>query len=99
MGLFRPKALAIVFAAALAVALSGCGECDATGVVADKSYRAAYSWVYVVPCGKSVMPVTQYVPERWRLLVEFDGGEVWVSVDETTFHDVEVGDWYGGDSE
>lgn len=99
MSLFRPKALAIFLAAALAVALSGCGERDATGVVADKSYRAAYSWFYVVPCGKSVMPVTRYVPERWSLLVESDDGEVWVSVDETTFHEVEVGDWYGGDSE
>lgn len=99
MGLSRPKSLAILFSVALTLVLSGCGERDATGVVADKSYRAAYSWVYVVPCGKSVIPVTQYVPERWSLLVESDDGEVWVPVDETTFHEVEVGDWYGGDSE
>lgn len=99
MRLFRPKTLALLFAVALAAALPGCGERDATGVVADKDYRAAYTWVHVVPCGKSVMPVTQYVPERWSLLVESDDGEVWVSVDETTFHEVEVGDWFGGDHE
>lgn len=99
MRLFRQKAIATVFAAALSVALSGCGECDATGIVADKSFRAAYSWVQMVPCGKSFVPVTHYVPEGWSLLVESDDGDVWVSVDETTFREVEVGDWYGGDSE
>lgn len=99
MRLFSPKAVALIAAVSLAVALSGCVERDVAGVVADKDYRAAYSWVQIVPCGKSFIPMTHYVPERWRLLVESDDGECWVSVDETTFHEVEVGDWYGGDSE
>lgn len=98
MRLFRPRALPVV-AVALAASLLGCSGEVATGVVSDKSYRAAFSWVQMVPVGKSLMPVTHYVPERFELLVDSDDGDVWVSVDETTFHEVEVGDWYGGDSE
>ena len=89
-----------LLACALATALlTGCSGADAEGVVSDRYHSPAYTWVQPVVAGKAVVPVVRVSPERWALLVETGDGGVWVEVDEDTYLETEVGDWYGGDSE
>lgn len=88
----RTAVAALIVAATLG--LCGCVE---RGTVVDKQHQAAFTTTTVVLAGKSIVPVTTYYPESWSIKVE-DGGETgWVSVDETTYHEYDVGDYYAGE--
>jgi hypothetical protein len=42
------------------------------------------------------VPYTNYDDEDWKLHIRDDkGDEGWVYVDQTTYHETKIGDWYG----
>lgn len=65
------------------------------GQVIDKSYQAAYTTM--MASGKVTIP--QYHPERYQIEIqkEIKGKtrSIWISVDEDTYHSINVGDYYG----
>lgn len=91
------NALYALLVAMLAVLiLSVLTGCVKKGVVVDKDYDPAYTTYMVQTIGKSTTMQPIFHGESWRLKLE-DGDETgWVSVDETTYHEYEVGDYYGG---
>lgn len=96
MGSIR-TALAAFGATLLVVALLCLLGCVNSGTVVDKQHLLAYTTTTFVMSGKVLVPITTYHPESWSIKVE-DGGETgWVSVDETTYDEYEVGDYYAGE--
>ena len=64
------------------------------GQIIDKEYHAAYtSTVY---SGKVMVPSYHPASYRIRIEKEIDGEmkSIWISVDEVTYHDVNIGDYY-----
>lgn len=64
------------------------------GQIIDKDYHAAYtSMMY---SGRVMIP--HYHPASYRIRIQKDiNGErksIWISVDETTYHNVNIGDYY-----
>lgn len=89
----RLNALAVC-AAAAALMLAGCVK---EGVVVDKRYTPSYTTLETVTDGKRTSYQSVYHGDTWSLKLE-DGDETgWVRVDETTYHEYEVGDYYGGE--
>lgn len=60
------------------------------GTVIDKTYRSAYtSYIYI-----NGMMIPQYHGESWQIKIQKDDKELWITVDELTYHDYEIGDYY-----
>ena len=60
------------------------------GTVIDKDYDSAYtSYIYI-----NGMMIPQYHGESWQIKIQKDDKELWISVDELTYHDYEIGDYY-----
>lgn len=65
----------------------------AEGLVVSKHYRAAYTSLQTTPIGNgSSVTVPVQHPERWTVILE-NGKHL--SVDETTYHEVRIGDRWG----
>lgn len=66
------------------------------GKVTDKKYSSAYTTMMYN--GKFYIP--QYHPAKWQIKIEKEiNGEIksiWVYVDETTYHEFNIGDSYPG---
>lgn len=66
------------------------------GQVVDKKYHSAYTTMMY--SGKVTIP--QYYPESYRIQIqkEINGKikSVWVTVDQYTYHNINVGDYYNG---
>ena len=64
------------------------------GIIIDKKYNSSYTTM--VTSGKTLVP--QYHPETWNLKIQKEvNGQVksiWVSVDEYTYHNFGIGDYY-----
>lgn len=65
------------------------------GIIVDKNYTAAYT--IMKSTGNRTFP--QYYPEKYRIEIqkEVKGKEksIWINVDQTTYHNINVGDYYG----
>ena len=65
------------------------------GIVIDKNYTAAYTTMQ--RSGNITFP--QYHPERYsikiRKEVEGKNKSIWINVDQITYHNINVGDYYG----
>lgn len=60
------------------------------GDVVDKKYKSSYStFVYT---GQTAVPI--YHGEEWKLKIEKEDKELWISVDEITYHNYKIGDYY-----
>lgn len=64
------------------------------GQIIDKSYHAAYtSMIY---SGRVIIP--QYHPASYRIRIQKDiDGElksIWIDIDEKTYHEINIGDYY-----
>lgn len=64
------------------------------GQIIDKSYHAAYtSMIY---SGRVIIP--QHHPASYRIRIQKDiNGElksIWIDVDEKTYHEINIGDYY-----
>lgn len=64
------------------------------GTIIDMRYHAAYTTTTY--SDKVIIP--QYHPENWQIKIqkEINGEtkEIWVYVDETTYHELKIGDYY-----
>lgn len=64
------------------------------GFVIDKDYNGAYTTM--IYAGKVIVP--QYHPASWKIKIQKEvKGEnkaLWVEVDETTYHSLNIGDFY-----
>lgn len=65
------------------------------GIVTDKNYTSAYTTM--MRSGNTTFP--QYHPESYSIKIqkEVEGKEksIWINVDQTTYHNINVGDYYG----
>lgn len=64
------------------------------GQIIDKDYHAAYtSTVY---SGKIVIPTYHPASYRIRIQKDIDGElkSIWIDVDEKTYHEINIGDYY-----
>lgn len=60
------------------------------GTVTDKDYDSAYtSYIYI-----NGMMIPQYHGESWQIKIQKEDKELWISVDELTYHGYEIGDYY-----
>lgn len=64
------------------------------GQIIDKSYHAAYtSMIY---SGRVIIP--QYHPASYRIRIQKDIDSelksIWIDVDEKTYHEINIGDYY-----
>ena len=60
------------------------------GTVIDKDYDSAYtSYIYI-----NRMMIPQYHGESWKIKIQKEDKELWISVDEITYHNYEIGDYY-----
>jgi hypothetical protein len=99
----KAKALLVLVGAALV--LSGCSSIHA-GKITNKHYEPPSTWV-TMDCkmyrtdSKGVMtcayygPTTHYSGPDWRFDLQDGEKTGWVHVDETTYNQYAVGDWYG----
>lgn len=92
--------LKILFAT-LILALAGCGDPPETGIVTEKTHKAAYSWVQMVCAayGKNgictvYVPVTHHVPESWGLCLRNQDEVGCREVPEGTWNQYQVGEMY-----
>ena len=64
------------------------------GQIIDKDYRSAYT--SIVYSGRVMIP--QYHQARYRIRIQKDiDGElksIWINVDEKTYHEINIGDYY-----
>lgn len=64
------------------------------GIVIDKRYYVAYTTTMTT--GKVIIP--QYHPANWKIKIqkEVNGEtkEIWIDVDETTYHQLNINDYY-----
>ena len=64
------------------------------GIVIDKDYNRGYTTM--VYTGKVAVP--QYHPASWRIKIQKEvngeNKELWTEVDETTYHNLNIGDFY-----
>ncbi len=64
------------------------------GVVIDKNYTSAYTTI--ISCGKSVIP--QHHPESYSIKiqkeVEGKNKSIWINIDQTTYQNIEIGEYY-----
>lgn len=64
------------------------------GMVIDKQYHSAYT-TYV---HSEKVRIPQYHPESWQIKIQKEiAGEnksIWISVDNTTYHQLNIGDYY-----
>jgi hypothetical protein len=87
-----------------ALLLAGCSDPPESGVVIRKEHHAAYSWVqmvcYAYDPKTSVctlwMPHTHHVPERWSLCLRAGDEEGCRDVDQRTYDEFQVGEYYAG---
>lgn len=60
------------------------------GTVTDKQYHAGYTtYIY---SGKVMFP--SYHPEGWSLKIEKENKSIWITVDQVTYHNYEIGSYY-----
>ncbi len=60
------------------------------GTVIDKDYDPAHtSYIYI-----NGMMIPQYHGESWQIKIQKEDKELWISVDELTYHEYEIGDYY-----
>ena len=50
--------------------LTGCGYGELKGTVIDKKYSSAYSTTIFISTGKTMMPITQFHPESWKIQIQ-----------------------------
>lgn len=65
------------------------------GIVIDKNYTAAYTTMQ--RSGNITFP--QYHPESYNIRIQKEEKEkiksIWINVDQTTYHNINIGDYYG----
>ena len=65
------------------------------GIVVDKNYTSAYTTIQ--NSGNITFP--QYHPEHYSIKiqkeVEGQSKSVWINVDQITYHNINIGDYYG----
>lgn len=75
------------------ICLAACGG-PSSGTVVEKDHDAAYTYTTYIWVNKVMVPQNNYVPESWSILVENSEEKGWVSVDEDTFDELELGDYF-----
>lgn len=97
------KILLIIVATVFVLYLSSCGSTTVEGVVIEKYYEPASTYVttsVIIVCGNPVViPQTQYRSAQYKILVRCskeDGTEtiIDVSIPPEEYAEIEVGDWY-----
>jgi len=81
------------------VLLSACGPMITSGTVKDKSFEPEHNTIVMMPVtsGKitTLRPMLIHRSDSWYLvLVDEDGDEETISVDQNSFDSVNVGDYY-----
>lgn len=90
------KRLFAVAAVLCALLLSGCVD---KGTVVDKKHTDAYTSYTYMMVGKTGMIMPIHNDESWSLLVEDNGEKGWVDVDQQTYDEYDVGEYYPSDSQ
>lgn len=96
--MIRRAAVVVMMAAALLLAACSAPE---KGIVTKKEYHDPYSWIQMV-CGgydskgncTVQTPVVHNEPARWEMCLKDGKDEGCRYVDETTFHQYKVGEYY-----
>ena len=95
-----PEIMATIVLLFLAISISllvfDCGiageEQVARGEVYAKEFEPANTATTLYNNGKSLIPINSYDPERYLILFWFAKHSSYVSVDEITYNDAEIGD-------
>jgi len=83
------RKLGVAAAVLAALMLSACSNASGHGEVINKDYTPGYTTFIL--SGKVMVPM--YNPPSWQMDVyENEDDHGWVSVDETTYHQYEIGD-------
>lgn len=65
------------------------------GIVTDKNYTSAYTTM--MRSGNITFP--QYHPERYNIRIQKEEKgkikSIWINVDQTTYHNINIGEYYG----
>jgi hypothetical protein len=61
------------------------------GIVIDKYVRPAFITTTMIPCGKSFIPITNYIPESFYIVISIDKLNDDVVVDENIFTHTNIG--------
>lgn len=65
------------------------------GIVIDKNYTAAYTTIRTT--GKLTFP--EYNPEKYSIKIQKEvkgnNKSIWINVDQITYHNLNIGDYYG----
>lgn len=80
--------------------LAGCGYGELKGTIIDKKHRESYRTTTYIMSGKVMVPITNYYPESWRIQIQKQDEEgknitTWVSVSESEYNTLQIGDKYG----
>lgn len=76
--------------AASVVILAACSW-TGTGTVQAKEHQATYSYVTMMPCGKTFCPITHFVPECWQVTVSSQDGQHKVCVTHERYDHADIG--------
>ncbi|WP_434315879.1 hypothetical protein [Leifsonia sp. P73] len=100
---FIAVAVALVVGANVLISLTGCSAIS-SGTITRKEYRPAYE-TSVLTCGAYGkygctlwIPIPEHEPASYRLDIRNGDKSGWVDVDQTTYDQEKVGDWWGGRS-
>lgn len=79
--------------------LSGCGDAPRSGLVTDTWHQPSYPMTQFVTVNNVMVPVTNWVPEEWRIKIRSDEkGKVgrlgYRDVDQRTYDSCWIGDHY-----
>lgn len=81
------------------VFLSGCSSNIESGIVVNKYYEDDYTYVTCIPVGKTIIPITHYMPDSYKIEIrseypdsdgEYETAVIEVSAEE--YNDIEIGD-------
>lgn len=77
------------------LALAGCSSVPVEGFIYKKTVEPAHSTIMFIPCGKTQCPITQYMPECYKLEVDTPRQTTEaLCVDEELWHELEVGQYF-----
>lgn len=81
----------IVYLLYLGVNFVGVDKSQSNGIVVNKTHTNAYVTTTYVQSGKVLVPITQYHPESWGLVIEVDNKTDEVSVSQDTHISTKIG--------
>jgi len=81
----------IVYLLYLGVNFVGVDKSQSNGVIVNKTHTNSYVTTTYVQSGKILVPITQYHPESWGLVIEVDNKTDEVSVSQDTHIHTKIG--------